>query len=325
MERVLALSLRPKCLSDLIGQNQVIDTLTRQFDSKRIPHFFIISGPVGAGKTTLARIIAARIHAVAGASSVGDDTLEVNAANKNGVDDVRSLINTMRFKPFPPSVAKVVILDEAHQLTIASQNAMLTETEDLPDHAFYLFCTSTLTKIIPGLRRRAYILTPRPLCRDTVGEMIERARNAASFEGSITPLMEAIEAHEVSAPGLILQAAERFFSGADAIESITAVPQTSLKVNTAAVCAALSRGDWSACAEHIASLGRSDVTAVRTALLTFLKGRLISEQDGEGADSLARAMDVIARAPCDDFLGVPAITASLCMACQVMRRHAQTK
>ena len=57
-DRVLALSMRPKCLDELVGQEELISTLTSQFASNRIPHFYIISGPIGAGKTTLSRILA---------------------------------------------------------------------------------------------------------------------------------------------------------------------------------------------------------------------------------------------------------------------------
>ena len=152
-KRVLA-ELRPTTLAALVGQDALKDTLERQLESGRLPHLFVIGGPTGSGKTTLARILARRIDGF---------TQELNAANTNGVDDMRRLVESMQYKPLPPHKSRTVILDEAHQLTVPAQNVLLTEVEDAPEHVFYIFCTSNPGKLIAPLRRRAFLVTPQPL------------------------------------------------------------------------------------------------------------------------------------------------------------------
>ena len=105
--RVLSLSLRPKTIHEIIGQKTLINTLIKQFNT-RLPHFFILYGPVGSGKTTLARMISLAIQLGKNISEISTDDWvhyktfdisEINAANKNGVDFVREIIESMRYKP----------------------------------------------------------------------------------------------------------------------------------------------------------------------------------------------------------------------------------
>ena len=185
MERVLALSMRPKLLNDLVGQTEIIDSLKSQMNSGRIPHFFIISGPVGIGKTTLARILALSLQLQRKDFLLTDNDWlqykkleinEINAANRNGIDEIRQISNNLKYKPIFPSSAKIIILDEAHQLTNAAQNALITETEDVAEYIYYIFCTSTINKIIPALRRRAYIITPKDLTESEIKELLCQAK-----------------------------------------------------------------------------------------------------------------------------------------------------
>lgn len=159
---VLAVSQRPKFLHELLGQDKLVTSLLHQEAVGRLPHFFIIAGEIGIGKTTLARIIANGIQLGFNSDKIDRslDIREINAANENSVDFVRKLIEIMKYRPNNACRAKVVIMDEAHQLTSPAQNALLKETEDTANHAYYIFCTSIPNKIVPALRRRAFIVTP---------------------------------------------------------------------------------------------------------------------------------------------------------------------
>ena len=319
-ERVLALSLRPKFLHDLVGQTELTDTLKAQFDSKRRPHFFIIHGPVGAGKTTLARILSLKLQL--GDAEVTEDHWknykqfdihEINAANRNGIDDVRAIVDMMRYQPMPPSRAKVVILDEAHQLTYSAQNALATETEDVADSVYYIFCTSAIEKIIPALRRRGYTLSPKPLTHDDTLILLQKAADAVSFKGALEPLYEALLMNSIASPGLILQATEKYFSGIPSIESVFDCAST--KLDTMLICREVAKGNWKTTASLLKNMTKSDVPIIRNCVLGFLKTKLMSTSDKALYISNAIIKLSLTTGQHTETIEVPTFLASVCLAC----------
>ena len=155
--RVLSISMRPENLEEFLCTDTV-EIVKKQFESKRIPHFFLLVGESGSGKTTLARIITMKLQNTNIYNTSKYDIKEINGSDKNGVDDVRQILNTINFKPMGPSLAKVIIIDEAHQLTTAAQNALLKDTEDTPEHVYFILCTNNDSKILAALKRRAFII-----------------------------------------------------------------------------------------------------------------------------------------------------------------------
>lgn len=323
--RVLALSMRPKLLEECVGQDELINTLLTQFSTGRIPHFFIIHGAVGAGKTTFARILSLMLQV----KRIDDsnnytitpedwanykkyDIQEINAANKNGIDDIRAIVENMKYQPMMPSKAKVVIMDEAHQLTTAAQNALITETEDVSKHVFYIFCTSAINKIIPALQRRAYMLSPKPLSDEDTSVLLQKSAECVGFAEDIDPLKEALVIGNVTSPGLILQAAEKFFAGIPPLESVYNC-ETS-KVDTMAICRAVTSGNWKETAKILKPMNKADVAMVRNCLMGYLKTVLINSV-GTKALVVAKAIKNIA----DNENGsdcLPSFMASVCIACE---------
>ncbi len=322
-QRVLSLSMRPKDLKDCVGQDEMVNALEAQFSSGRIPHFYLIHGPIGAGKTTFARILALALQMGPNKKDAFDiptemwdtykryDIKEMNAANQNGIDDMRAVIENMRYMPIAPSKAKVVILDEAHQLTAAAQNALLTETEDVAKHVYYIFCTSNLTKIIPALQRRAYMMSPRGLTSDDTYALLEKAAEQAAYIDDLKPLYEALYVNSVSSPGLVLQAAEKFFSGIPATEAVTNFQIG--KFDTLAICKAVAKGDWKESAKMLKDLTKEEVVTMKMCILGYMNAILI-KSSGQKASAMARAIRILA----DENDMLPRFLANVFLTCETI-------
>jgi len=140
--------LRPSQLSDLICEGHLKELLEDVLEEHRF-NTILLHGPSGIGKTTFARIFAEGI----GAKNV--DFREENCGDKTGVDYAREWIKYIQLPPFgPSSKSRVLILDEAHKLTDANQNALLKGTEDIPSSSYVILCSTEPEKIINTLRSR---------------------------------------------------------------------------------------------------------------------------------------------------------------------------
>ena len=162
--KVLALKYRPKLFSDLIGQEVVSDTIYNSIKYDKIPNAFLFTGIRGVGKTTIARLIAKALNCKNGIDNISNqkscenchceaiaksnhiDVLEMDAASKTGVDDVRDLIEFSRYGP-TSSKYKIFIIDEVHMLSKQAFNALLKTLEEPPEYLKFIFATTELKKI----------------------------------------------------------------------------------------------------------------------------------------------------------------------------------
>ncbi|MDA1133203.1 MAG: DNA polymerase III subunit gamma/tau, partial [Proteobacteria bacterium] len=161
--RVLARKYRPATFSDLVGQQALVRTLTHAFESGRVAHAFLLTGVRGVGKTTTARLIARALNCTGGdgptmepcgecescRAIAGDrhvDVLEMDAASRTGVDDIRGLIDGVRYAPVSART-KVYIIDEVHMLSKQAFNALLKTLEEPPPHVVFVFATTEVRKL----------------------------------------------------------------------------------------------------------------------------------------------------------------------------------
>ena len=320
MSKILALSTRPKSFSDLVGQSKIIECLKAQFESGRIPHFFIIHGATGSGKTTLARILAMYLQLKNFDTSKSDwenynkfDIQEINAANENSVDFTRQLVEKMRFKPSMNSSCKVVILDEAHQLSNSAQNALLAETEDTSRHVFYIFCTSVPSKIIIALKRRAHLIVPESLNDSDVANLVSKTVKGVDYNDDTSEFTRLIIENDIRSPGLILQCIERLLCGYTASNAVTL--EDSSNIDTKLLCQSVSKGLWKECAGVLKDVKKNDIYSLKCSIQGYLKVILL-KAIGNKAVQLAKAIQLIENASLES---VPCFLASVCLSCELLK------
>ena len=159
--QVLARRWRPQGFDEVAGQSHVTTPLRNAIRTDRVPHALLLCGPRGVGKTTLARIVARCLNCEKGptetpcgactscleiAEGRSTDVQEIDAASRTSVDDVRELIEAVRYAP-SPGKHRIFVVDEVHMLSTAAFNALLKTLEEPPPRSLFVFCTTNPEKI----------------------------------------------------------------------------------------------------------------------------------------------------------------------------------
>jgi DNA polymerase-3 subunit gamma/tau len=212
--QVLARKYRPQRFADVVGQDHVTVTLTNALAQDRIAHGYIFSGHRGIGKTTIARILAMALNcrnpigsaarptvepcetcvncceiSAASRSDVSEfenshnfDVEEIDAATNRGIDDARLLTSKILTRPTNASKYKILILDEAHQITDAAWNALLKTLEEPPPWAIFMFCTTQPEDLPQTIRSRCQHFSFHAV---KLADILGQLRSIAAAEGVI--------------------------------------------------------------------------------------------------------------------------------------------
>ena len=195
--QVLARKYRPASFADLIGQDTMVRTLKNAFDSDRIAHAFILTGVRGVGKTTTARIIAKGLNCIGkdgkGGATVAPcgscepcvaiaqgrhvDVLEMDAASRTGVDNIREIIDSVHYRAASARY-KIYIIDEVHMLSSSAFNALLKTLEEPPAHVKFIFATTEIRKIPITVMSRCQRFDLRRIEAEVMAEFLQKIAKA---------------------------------------------------------------------------------------------------------------------------------------------------
>ncbi|MDW7691313.1 DNA polymerase III subunit gamma/tau [Flammeovirgaceae bacterium SG7u.111] len=208
---VSARKYRPVSFEDVVGQSHITTTLQNAIESNHLAQAFLFCGPRGVGKTTCARILARKInHEEQTEETVLDQSnsfniYELDAASNNSVEDIRNLVDQVRYPP-QSGKYKVYIIDEVHMLSNAAFNAFLKTLEEPPPYAIFILATTEKHKVIPTILSRCQIFD---FNRISVQDIADHLARIAQKEG-ITAEPEALFLIAQKADGALRDALSLF-------------------------------------------------------------------------------------------------------------------
>ena len=208
---VSARKYRPVTFDDVVGQQSITSTLQKAIQNNHLAQALLFCGPRGVGKTTCARILAKAINHNTFEGELDPDEdfsfniFELDAASNNSVDDIRNLIDQVRFSP-QQGKYKVYIIDEVHMLSSAAFNAFLKTLEEPPAHAIFILATTEKHKIIPTILSRCQIFDFK---RIQVTDMVSHLKTIAEKEG-VTAEEDALHVVAEKADGALRDALSIF-------------------------------------------------------------------------------------------------------------------
>ncbi len=179
MGKALYRKYRSKSLDEIVGQSHITDILRRAIAADKIAHAYLLTGPRGVGKTSIARILAHEINGLKYSDeSTHLDIIEIDAASNNSVEDIRDLREKVQVAP-SSAKKKIYIIDEVHMLSKSAFNALLKTLEEPPEHVVFILATTNLEKLPATIVSRVQQFHFRPISEH---DAVEHLRSIAKNE-----------------------------------------------------------------------------------------------------------------------------------------------
>lgn len=275
MQRVLSLSYRPQTFSAMVGAGKLISKIRSHYaNGGREPAAFLFDGHTGAGKTTLARILAVALQCEH-QEKFGNPCVECRKNRRkfdifdspiNKVDELRQALAGVNYHP-RGGKRRVYILDEIQRFTGDAQDFLLSALENSPPTTNFILCTTRPDKVIETIQRRCICYTVPPLDLEAVRKLVTKVFAHLEEDRDADELTEALLEAGVDSPGLVMVAIEKYLAGASATE---AVLMANSDVDVHAICRAVIKSDWPGVVKALKECPPETARGVRVAVGMYL-------------------------------------------------------
>ena len=308
MPRVLSLSLRPRTLSGLFGQEALVKSI-RHHQATRPPQAWLFTGATGTGKTTVARIMSVAYQCPhqklwgdpcesCWAEREGFSIHEINASDVSGVDELGQVAKLSRTRPVG-SAKRVIILDEAQKISNAAQNLLLKSFEEPPATTVWIVCTTDPVKILATLRRRLTTYQIKGFTFSQREAFLTRVAATIKLARPLAPLFEQVHLADVSGPALLLQALEKYAAGSSPEESVAGTDAVS--TDSLRICKAMTSGDWPSLCKLLQNVSADEVRWVRSSTAGWLRGIMRNGRSEKDTATAALSLsELMGPAPLED-------------------------
>lgn len=329
MSKILSLSMRPRTLSGLFGQEKLAAAV-RAHMAKRPPQAWMFHGASGTGKTTIARILAVS-YQCSHMKHWGDPCdncwksraefaiHEINASSVSGIDELEKVVEMSRYRPSNDGGRRVIVLDEAQRISNAAQNMLLKPFEEPPSTTVWIICTTDPTKILLTIRRRLTTYQLKSFSIGTTEKFLEKYAARAGITRPIAPLAEQCHLMGIGAPALLLQALEKYSAGVTPSEAATGTDAAN--VETLRICKAITAGNWKEVVANLKNATPEDARYIRASVAGWLKGCLARETSPGEQEQAAAGLIELCSPPMDESMMLQWLWGVLNRACRRYMRY----
>jgi DNA polymerase-3 subunit gamma/tau len=269
---------RPSTFEDMLGNEAEISAFSQALDKPDRSHVYLLYGPAGCGKTTLARIAAAKL----GADEMSIS--EINSANNRGIDSAREITENMVLTPMSGG-NRVYIIDEVARATADFQNAMLKPLEDTPAHVFFFLCTTDPQKLIKPLLTRCTQIRVNPLDPEVLYKYLRVIANREKATHVPKDIIKEISENCNGSPRMALVMLEKVIAMSDESKMLDAVSLGTLEEETITLCRALinAKPDWRQIGVTLAGLSAAEPEKIRQAVIGYMNAVLLKNNNPNAA------------------------------------------
>lgn len=338
MKNQLALSLRPRKFSELVGQEKVIRRIRNRV-KKRMPKAFLFHGPKGGGKTTIARIIALSLQC-RHEKEFGEPCskcrkrkntfaiYEINCASVVESNESKSAAQAIRERLASSALElmhgryRVWIFDEAHDLSKAAQDVLLKYFEDSPSENVFIINSTQPEKIVGTLRSRCLVIHVRPLKPEGIKVLVKRGLKECKSDLSSTALTDALVECKIDSPRLILNAVENYVAGDTPDEAAQEV-EGATEVDAKSLVRHVVKGDWPGIAVMIKDSPSSEARRLRAAIIGYLRAILFDcAETDDRTMALTKAIKILASSSwTEDANQIALLAAEIAQLCSIFKNY----